>query len=272
MKTVAIVSLKGGVGKTTTAANLGAALSSHLPDPVILVDCDPRNQLGMHFGLEPDAWGLAQASLRDTSWGRAARDVGGGIVCLPFGSRVPGVVREFEALASRRADLLRDGLADPALRELPLAVIDAAPWPSPLLDKVLPFADLVVVVLQPDPASFATLPSLHALLRQHPKVKAHILLNCVDGSRLGRDVRAVFPVEAGLDVLPFGIHRDQAVPEALARQRPVIETAPSSQGAEDFRCAAEWVMDVMVAQPAEHVRPSEDLHQDPEPPRVSGVG
>jgi len=48
-------------------------------------------------------------------------------------------------------------------------------------------------------------------------------------------------------VLPFVIHRDQAVPEALARQRPVLETAPSSQSALDLRRAAEWVMETLGA-------------------------
>jgi hypothetical protein len=58
-----------------------------------------------------------------------------------------------------------------------------------------------------------------------------------------------------VSLLPFVIHRDQAVPEALARQRPLVETAQSSQAAADFRCAAEWVMDTLAAQPREKEAP-----------------
>lgn len=248
MKKVAIVSLKGGVGKTTTAANLGAALAPHVPGGVLLVDFDPRNQLGIHFGLGGDV-GLAQRSLRGASWARSAQEVSDGITCLPFGEASHSEVRDFEALLARHPDLLRNGLSDPAFMQFPLAVIDAAPWPSELLERVLPIADLEVIVLLADPASFATLPSLRALLQRHPRAEAHVLLNCVDGTRLARDVRTVLSAQPSVSVLPFVIHRDQAVPEALARQRPLLETAQSSQAAADFRCAAEWVMDALVAQP-----------------------
>jgi cellulose synthase operon protein YhjQ len=248
MKTVAIVSLKGGVGKTTTAANLGAALARKVPGGVLLVDCDPRNQLGIHFGLGGDVAGLAQMSLRRATWARATHEVGDGITCLPFGTPSHAEVRDFETLVARQPELMREGLDDPALEHLPLAVIDAAPWPSQLLETVLRLADLVVIVLLADPASFATLPSLHELLHQHPRADAHVLINGVDGTRLARDVRAVISAQPPVPVLPFAVHRDQAVPEALARQRPVVENAPSSQAAADFRCAAEWVMDALAAE------------------------
>jgi cellulose synthase operon protein YhjQ len=249
MKMVAIVSLKGGVGKTTTAANLGAALSQHAPGGVLLVDCDPRNQLGIHFGLGCGAPGLTQRSLRGGSWARAAHQVWDGVTCLPFGAPSAAERGDFESLLAGRAELLREGLADPALERFGFAVIDAAPWPSQLLESLLPLADLVLIVLSADPASFATLPSLQALLQQHCRAAAHVLINCVDGTRLARDVRAVIAAQPEVSVLPFVVHRDQAVPEALASERPVLEHAPMSQAAEDFRCLADWVVDALATQP-----------------------
>jgi cellulose synthase operon protein YhjQ len=254
MKTVAIVSLKGGVGKTTMAANLAAALAHHVPGGVLVVDFDLRNQLGVHFGLNCDV-GLAQRSLRGTSWTRSAHEVGEGVTCLPFGALSYPEVRDFEALLARRPDLLRDGLSDPAFMRFSLTVIDAAPWPTELLERVLPLADLDLIVLLADPASFATLPSLRALLQRHPRADAHVLLNGVDGTRIARDVRVVLSAQPSLSVLPFVVHRDQAVPEALARQRPLVETAQSSQAAADFRCAAEWVIDALAAQPQKSEAP-----------------
>lgn len=49
---IAVVNQKGGVGKTTTVANLGTALSS-LNKKVLVVDIDPQGHSGIHFGYAP---------------------------------------------------------------------------------------------------------------------------------------------------------------------------------------------------------------------------
>jgi cellulose synthase operon protein YhjQ len=258
MKTVAIVSLKGGVGKTTTAANLGAALARREHGDVLLVDLDPRNQLGIHLGLTPDVAGLAQASLRGVSWARAVQRSLDGVACLPFGAGGDG--GDFDALLARRPTLLGEALADLALQTNRLAVLDTAPWPSPLLDQALVVADLVIVALLADAASFATLPALQTLVRRQRArrpggANTWLLLNGVDGTRLGRDVRAVLTAQHALPALPFIIHRDTAVPEALAQQRPILAISPSSQAADDFERGAEWILDQLQAGDEQRARP-----------------
>ncbi len=51
MQRIAILNQKGGVGKTTTTANLGAALARSAAR-VLLLDLDPQAHLSLHFGLE----------------------------------------------------------------------------------------------------------------------------------------------------------------------------------------------------------------------------
>ena len=70
MKVISVVSAKGGVGKTTLTANLATALHRLGVPTVLVVDLDPQNALGLHFGADPGALaGVSLASLSGDSWG-----------------------------------------------------------------------------------------------------------------------------------------------------------------------------------------------------------
>src|SRR5256885_4459352 len=54
MRSIAVINQKGGVGKTTTAVNLSAALAA-TGQRVCLVDLDPQAHATLHLGVEPSA-------------------------------------------------------------------------------------------------------------------------------------------------------------------------------------------------------------------------
>ena len=59
MKTISVVNLKGGVGKTVTAVNLAGILAADYGKRVLLVDSDPQGDASQYIGVVPDACSTA---------------------------------------------------------------------------------------------------------------------------------------------------------------------------------------------------------------------
>ncbi|MCG2600321.1 MAG: AAA family ATPase [Achromobacter sp.] len=226
MKTIAIVSAKGGVGKTTIAATLGLALS-RAGHPALLVDLDPQNALRFHLGAESQAAeaGLARASLADIPWRETVVRGDAGPYLLPFGQ-----INEADRLA-----LEQQMRQDDAWLANHLRALDLEP------DTV------VLVVTLPDAASYATLPQVENLIAQYcegrPEFLGHaFVVNQADSAAaLAKDTLQVM---RGIlaDRLAGVIHRDATVSEALAFGTTVIDHAPHSQASNDIGISAQWLL------------------------------
>src|SRR5438093_643243 len=84
MRTIALMNQKGGVGKTTTTVNLGAALAE-AGKKVCLVDLDPQAHLTINYGLEPasDEVSLYDVLIDGRSFMEAIRKIDGNIAVVP---------------------------------------------------------------------------------------------------------------------------------------------------------------------------------------------
>ncbi len=246
MKIIAIVSGKGGVGKTTVSANLCAGLR-RLGKSVLAVDLDPQNALRLHFGVSPrHVGGLARAVLAGDDWRASVVQGNTGDYVLPYGSIDESDRLDFEQDLREDPNLLRTQLGLLGLAEDCIVVLDTPPGASVYLTQALSAANAAIVVALPDAASYATLPKIMSLMKQYCSRRKNflgylLLINQVDRvKQLADDVTDMMIAKFGKKSIAL-IHQDQAIPEALAYSKDLQDYDPLSRGAHDMKNCVEAV-------------------------------
>jgi chromosome partitioning protein len=282
MRSIAMINQKGGVGKTTTAVQVAAALAD-AGQRVLLLDLDPQAHATLHLGVEladtdPTVYdilvrGAAVAETVQTA---------GGIIVIP--SHVDLVGAEVE-LAQRdgRETVLRRALG-PYQECFDFCVMDCGPSLGLLTVNALALAHEVIIPLQPH---FLALQGLGRLLetvtlvRQglNPTLRISGVVLCMfeKGTRLAQEVRndvEVFVAAAqpedpwcGAVVFNTPIRRNIKLAECPSFGQTVFQYAPSSHGAEDYRSLAAEILalgnggpEVSVAAPVS--KPAEEVLPD----------
>jgi chromosome partitioning protein len=237
---IAIANEKGGVGKTTTALSLGAALAE-LQQRVLLIDLDPQANLTLGVGWRP---GQAAASIADVLLG----DAGLADILLP--TQVAGLsiapasddLLQAERFLPVRQDfelILRDALGGcPGYDSV---VVDCPPALGPLTRSALGAADLLVIPTQCEFFSAFALRQVINLVRSvrervNPPLRYRLLLTMVDlrnamHRSLAEEIRLAF----GAAVFRSAIEVDARLRESPAFGKPITEYAPASRGAQQYR-------------------------------------
>ena len=252
MSIVAVVSMKGGVGKTSTTANLAAAMADVLGEGrVSVVDLDPQNALHLHFGVsDAQSPGACRQSLAAGSWRGVMVASEHGVRCLPYGTVSERERLDFERLLHREPKWVGDQIRSAGLDSDAIVLIDTPPGPSVYLKQVLACADIVLVVLLPDAASYATVPVMEAWLAEAGEERPHLqglyVINQVDRTELlNRDASDLLQQQLQGRVAAVAVHADEAVREALAFQEPVLAYAPHGQASHDLANLANALIDTL---------------------------
>jgi chromosome partitioning protein len=245
---LAIANQKGGVGKTTTAVNLTAALAA-ADVPVLLIDLDPQGNASTGFGVAVQDRGAGSFQLVDGGVPDpldSYRTQYGNLWLIPSGADLVGAEVELAA-RPRREYQLRDALA--AWREASpfrYILIDCPPSLGLLTLNALVAADAVLVPLQ---CEFYALEGISGLTRTIEMVRRRlnpalalcgVVLTMYDkrnnlSDLVAADARGFFGEWVYETVIP----RNVRLSEAPSHGVPVMQYDPKSAGALAYAQLAE---------------------------------
>ena len=157
MPLICVCSPKGGVGKTTLAANLAYSLA-RTGSKVLALDFDVQNALRLHFGVPlNDERGYVAKALELHDWSQCVLSAGSNIFVLPYGEVSEAQRQAFDEQLTHNDHFLQRGLS--ALLNYPglITIADMPPGPSPALKALTGLADLHLIPLLADTASMSTL-------------------------------------------------------------------------------------------------------------------
>jgi chromosome partitioning protein len=244
-RVVAIANQKGGVGKTTSVASLGAAFAE-LGKKVLLVDLDAQACLTFSLGVDPDA---VEASVNEVLTGQVSiSDII--VECEDKVDLVPSTIDLAGAEAMLlprpgREYVLRTAL-EPALDDYDVILIDCSPSLGVLTLNALTAAHAVIIPMPCEMLGHRgvgqlidTIADVQRILNKDLEVWG-ILPTLYDGrSKHAREVLADVGERYGVPVLDPPIPRTIRFAEAPAVGRSILATARSSRGAAAFRSIAE---------------------------------
>ena len=245
---LAITNQKGGVGKTTTAINLGAALAA-LERRVLLVDCDPQSNATRGLGVEPEAPHLYHVLSGQAPITAAVRDTGfPNLGLVPAGSDLVGVEVEFVGLDGWQYRLRR-ALAG-VVANFDAILLDCPPSLGHLTVLALAAADRVLVPMQCEYFALEGISSLVETLRRvrgtsNPRlVLGGILLTMHDErTNLSREVSAEVRRHFGDRVYETVVPRNVRLAEAPSHGQPILQYDIKSRGAEAYLALAREVLE-----------------------------
>ncbi|MFA5016873.1 MAG: ParA family protein [Methylobacter sp.] len=242
MRIVAIINQKGGVGKTTTTANLCHAIAE-LGSKVTAIDLDPQGHLAVSLGITAqDIGGIDEAMLKKKEVHQQLISVRDNLQLITSGSKLKDI-EQLTGNNSPRGVLLKNALHG-NLTGQDFVFIDCPPSSGLLVANALIAADEILIPMASDFLALQGLSHLMGTIKRFEKALQRkyktllVMSRYSPNRRISSQVLNVLLTHFPEQILATVVRETALLAECPSFGKTILEYSPKSRSARDFRSLA----------------------------------
>lgn len=244
-KVISLLNHKGGVGKTTTAANLGIALGKK--KKVLLIDLDSQANLTNHLGFSPNEKNIYNALRGECELPIVNYKKNIDLVC----SHIDLSAADMEFITAVSREFLIKNLVEPYLKNYDYLILDCAPSLGLMTINALAISNTVIIPVELSAFALSGMAKLIEIInlfkeRVNKQLKGFYILPSRTDFRKSvhkdvyEEIKKMFPK----NTLHTFIRSNVKIEESQINRTDIFEYEENSNGAQDYMQLAKEIMDL----------------------------